>query len=659
MILSTWEALAGIVLMLLICHAGSAQQPFDCNGRMFRVVEGNGGSTFQEVFIDLEAQEAEFVDLAFYNGAQINGIAYRPADNLIYGVLLEDPYVLCRIDADYRLERLATLPLPGEMLFVSGDVSPDERYLVLLGYSLEESGNLLALVDLESPTYQTRLIPASKTNPNGAVYCADIAFHPTLDRLFGFEHSEQRLITIDIGSGRIDNTSYPPTEVIKGNVPSIFFDAFGHLFGVGSAEGVFSNRNLYQFDTETGSALLFDRMIFERNQDGCSCPFKVELLNRVSSREAFRCTTLDFEFTVLNRTDREQAGVRLTDTFPAGTVISAVSPLPFDGELIQGPGSNVLDIRNVHLPIGRFTFSLSLQIPEGIPPQAVFNRAYLDGVYLTSLTETERILSDDPETVQPDDPTFFAIDALKVTFNAADPILCSGETLWIDTGVPGAAGYRWNTGAATDSIEVTRPGTYAATVTSACEEASGTIEVLSGDLSVDLGPDRTIESGEVVQLDPEIFSAAPVQSYFWEASPAAGLDCLTCPSAVSQPAADTEYRLTVENEWGCRAEDRFRVTVTGFGIYAPNAFSPNGDGRNDRFFLQGKTDYPVRTFRIFDRWGNLVFERQNILANDANVGWDGKLRGKALNAGVFVWLADVRAVDGSRHQISGEVTLVR
>ena len=101
------------------------------------------------------------------------------------------------------------------------------------------------------------------------------------------------------------------------------------------------------------------------------------------------------------------------------------------------------------------------------------------------------------------------------------------------------------------------------------------------------------------------------------------------------------------------------MTFTGFGIYAPNAFSPNGDGRNDRFFLQGKTDYPVRLFRIFDRWGNLVFERDNIAANDAGQGWDGRMRGKVLNAGVFVWLAEVQAVDGRMHRVRGEVTLVR
>lgn len=268
-------------VLLLISPQMSGQTPFDCNGRMYRVLEEQGGTTFQEVHIDLDTEEAEFEDRHFYNGLRINGIAYRPADNLIYGVLLEEPYVLCRIDANYQLKRLANLPLPTNLLFVSGDISPDERYLVLLGFSPEEDGNLLALVDLTAPNYSTTIIPAGRTNPNAKVQCADIAFHPTLNQLFGFEHSERRLITIDIGTGLIDNTSYPSVDIIRGNMPTIFFDAFGNLFGVGASEGTFSNRNLYRFDTETGSANLFQEMGFERNQDGCSCPFKVDLLNRV------------------------------------------------------------------------------------------------------------------------------------------------------------------------------------------------------------------------------------------------------------------------------------------------------------------------------------------------------------------------------------------
>lgn len=647
------------VISFLFLSKVFGQEPFDCNGRIYRVLEEQGGSTFQEVLIDLDAEEARFEELHFYTGLRINGIAYRPADNLIYGVLLEEPYVLCRIDANYQLERLRDLPLPSSMLFVSGDISPDERYLVLLGYSPEETGNLLALVDLAAPNYTTTIIPAARTNPNARVQCADIAFHPTLNQLFGFEHSERRLITIDIGTGLINNTSYPSVDIIRGNMPSIFFDAFGNLFGVGASEGTFSNRNLYRFNTEDGSAVLFESMGFERNQDGCSCPFKVELLNRVSSRQAYPCTELEFEFTLINRTDREQIGLVLRDTFPQGVIISQIDNLPFNGEIISGIGSRFLEIQNIDLPLGSFTFNFIIRIQDETPAISVFNQAFLNGIFLTSLTETEDILSDDPETILPDDPTFFAIDQLQVTFDFIEPVLCPNDTLLLASGVSGASNYEWNTGSTNPQITVTEPGNYSVTVTSDCAEAEGVILIRQEQVTLDLGEDLTIDRGEVVELFPTISSNAPIQFYFWEGSLAGSLSCQTCPTTEISPKEDAQFLLEIENEWGCHAMDALNVFVQDFQLYIPNAFSPNGDQHNDFFYLQSPSPYALSTFRVFDRWGNLLFEQKNIYTNDQNVGWNGMRKGKALGPGVFVWVAELQLTDGSTQLVSGDVTLLK
>lgn len=645
------------LLLFLVFHL-NAQVPFDCNGRMYRVLEEQGGTTFQEVHIEYETEKVFFEDLQVFRGTRINGIAYCPADNLIYGVLLEAPYQLCRIDAEYRLERLAPLPLPSEMLFVSGDISPNERYLVLLGFSPDESGNLLALVDLESPTYETTIVPVAKTNPNEDVYCADIAFHPTLDILFGFEHSTNRLITIDINTGLVDNTSYPEIEVIQGNMPTIFFDAFGNLFGVANAEGVYSNRNLYQFDIDNGSAYLFEDMGFERNQDGCSCPFKVKLLNRVSQRTTFPCTSLEFEFTLLNRTDREQLGLRLTDTFPEGMTITAIDDLPFSGEIISGIGTNILDIQDIELPITKTSFKITLDIAEGTPPELIYNRAHLDGVLFSSLFETERISSDDPETARPDDPTFFRIDNIAVQFGNQPPVLCPGSSLSLNAGVAGA-NYQWSTGASSQIIDVDTPGNYSVTITSGCEETSGNIDVIQENISLDLGPDRQIERGEQIKLIPDFESSVPILSYYWEASRPDVLPCVTCPTTEIAPLSGVDIQLTIENEWGCQAQDEVAFTVGDSQWYMPNAFSPNGDHVNDRFFLQSRIVYQIESFQIFDRWGALLFENRNISSNDANAGWDGTSQNKDLDTGVYVWVAQFKALDGELQVASGDVMLMR
>jgi len=96
-------------------------------------------------------------------------------------------------------------------------------------------------------------------------------------------------------------------------------------------------------------------------------------------------------------------------------------------------------------------------------------------------------------------------------------------------------------------------------------------------------------------------------------------------------------------------------------VYVPNTFSPNDDGINDVLFLSSGPNSVDRIlfFRIFDRWGSLVFERKNILPNDASLGWDGKMLDKKLNPGVFAWVASVQFLDGKKNILFGDVTLVR
>jgi gliding motility-associated-like protein len=94
--------------------------------------------------------------------------------------------------------------------------------------------------------------------------------------------------------------------------------------------------------------------------------------------------------------------------------------------------------------------------------------------------------------------------------------------------------------------------------------------------------------------------------------------------------------------------------------YMPNIFSPNGDGINDLVFVQSNDRIiQVNAFRIFDRWGNVVFEDFNFLPNDAQHGWDGKFNGKLMNPAVFTYLAELQTIDQDQILITGDVSLVR
>lgn len=122
------------------------------------------------------------------------------------------------------------------------------------------------------------------------------------------------------------------------------------------------------------------------------------------------------------------------------------------------------------------------------------------------------------------------------------------------------------------------------------------------------------------------------------------------------------YQLTGEDEYGCPVSDSSLVFVrtNSYRLTLPNVFSPNGDHLNDRF----EPDFPtsvdqIKKMLIFDRWGNKVFEVNNILQNGENWGWDGIFRGLEAAPGVYTCLVEVLFIDGHEDIYSGDVTLLR
>ncbi len=133
------------------------------------------------------------------------------------------------------------------------------------------------------------------------------------------------------------------------------------------------------------------------------------------------------------------------------------------------------------------------------------------------------------------------------------------------------------------------------------------------------------------------------------------------PVAEFEAKDNLNVRLIVEDTRGCRATDGFFLRIVLGEIFAPNAFSPNDDGANDRFTLYSDNGSGeiLEAFRIFDRWGNLLFEKKEIRLNDESQGWDGTVRNKPANPGVYTYAAVVRFGNGTRKTYAGDVTLTR
>ena len=174
-------------------------------------------------------------------------------------------------------------------------------------------------------------------------------------------------------------------------------------------------------------------------------------------------------------------------------------------------------------------------------------------------------------------------------------------------------------------------------------------------------PEVKITLGSAYQLEAQT-NVLPDAIAFLLWSPAIGLSCNDCLEPVAAPLNTTTYTVELIDENGCPAEARVTVKVDRRkDIYAPNIFSPNGDGENDRFTLFARPGLvaEIHSLELFTRWGESVFLVENFQPNDPGAGWDGRFRGEALNPGVFAWLARIEFIDGTVEWYQGDVTLVR
>jgi gliding motility-associated-like protein len=174
--------------------------------------------------------------------------------------------------------------------------------------------------------------------------------------------------------------------------------------------------------------------------------------------------------------------------------------------------------------------------------------------------------------------------------------------------------------------------------------------------TLELGPDLEASIGVTVTLKAE---AARATKITW--SPADGLSCYDCFAPEYTVVRSATFIATVETEQGCTATDTVHVSTVCDErfLYFANVFTPNGDGQNDRFYPQGVDGFPIRTFMIYDRWGEIVFSAHNIGVNDPGAGWDGTFKGQTLKPDVYVYVVDAMCSNGKKVAIRGDISLIR
>jgi gliding motility-associated-like protein len=261
--------------------------------------------------------------------------------------------------------------------------------------------------------------------------------------------------------------------------------------------------------------------------------------------------------------------------------------------------------------------------------------------------------------------TVRVINPLKMIASIGDTI-CAGQSS--NLSATGAASYQWLpnkefTGGTTSGIYVrpTETTTYKVVGKDAfnCFVDTAEIKVVVGKPTpVTLGKDTTLVSGGSYQLRLQSANNDIVK---WRWSGAPGISCATCPAPVVKLSEDACISCTAINQYGCVSSDTICIKTfcPTTEVFVPNAFTPDGDGINDKLVVQGKGIRLIKSFRIFNRWGEVVFEKVNFNPGDPAYGWDGKVRGKEASPDVYVYVCEVICEKGLPSIFKGNTAILK
>lgn len=243
-------------------------------------------------------------------------------------------------------------------------------------------------------------------------------------------------------------------------------------------------------------------------------------------------------------------------------------------------------------------------------------------------------------------------------------LLHSGYFIQPDTSV---VTWQWNfpNGGSSTSLNplpqtYTSAGTF--TVTAIATNSTGCKDTVNKTILINPLPvvtmpgQMTVQNGFPVRI-PATYSPNTIN---WIWSPSSGLSCTDCPNPAAGPKFKTHYQVYFTDSNGCSNNGDIVVWVIckNANLYIPNTFSPNGDGSNDVFYPRGVGLERVRLLRIFNRWGEIVFEKQNFPVNDPSTGWNGTYKGGKPVAGVYVFQAEVFCENGEIITLNGNISLI-
>jgi len=255
----------------------------------------------------------------------------------------------------------------------------------------------------------------------------------------------------------------------------------------------------------------------------------------------------------------------------------------------------------------------------------------------------------------------------RITGLQALDSVCAGNSLQLN--VAGAENYNWSPAAGLNNAAIGNPLAKPATSTTYkvvgfdsinCFKDSTSVYVKVNDNPrVNAGPDKIMNVGSTVTLSPQY--TGNIINWLWQ--PATGLNCSTCPNPIASPSNDITYSIKVTNASGCSDIDNIfiKVICDKNNLFLPTAFTPNNDPQNlnEVFYPIGTGVFKISAFKIYDRFGKLVFMNGNFYPNDKNAGWNGLLNGKPAPVGNYIYTIEFICSNNEAINLRGNILLIR
>lgn len=369
---------------------------------------------------------------------------------------------------------------------------------------------------------------------------------------------------------------------------------------------------------------------------------------RLITIDSTKCIMSDTAYTTISvRDDRANVGMDIVKQMPCEAL-----RYQFNNLSSAPPGKPFTDT------------SFVWDFGDGTPPLvmgagAPMHNYAAPGTYIVTLTLRDTTYCNGPETIT---------DTLSVAVNIraqfeTDPGGCAPHTaVFVNTSEAGRT-FEWDFGDGGTSTEFSPTheyllsGTYTVTLVVRDPNTCNQIDRTTRTITVSDAPTAGFTFSPVAPLEntPTTFTNTSIGAvrYHWNFGDG-DTSNLTNPVHQYNTTGDFEACLIAYNQFGC--PDTVCTTVSAIVsplIAVPNAFTPNGDGVNDHVYVRG---YAINrmVFRIFNRWGQLVFESTN-----QRVGWDGKFKGVLQPMDAYAYTLEVEFTDGTRGSRKGDITLLR